>query len=463
MAQGGEGRGPAWQSSSTVGALVTIPIGQLSQAANSALPRQYSQGWTNGPDACIHVIGRVCAGTQYKFSVSRGDIAIAAAGRDALALSVDLAISGQGGFRGDGARLLSLQAKNFEAAARFTVIVTPRIAEDWCPSVDVRPSYTWTRNPKVEIVSGVDVDVSGQVGGMLDGQLPQIVQIARDSLKCEQIKPQLASLYGARTFPIDLTAGRKAFVNLQPRDFAFSGLQVDERSVRLAALLTAQIDVGPTPIAQTPLPLPPLKTIPAVTAPRMNVALPIRMPLRVLEEEANRMMAGKTFDQASGAGQVKVTVKRVSIYPTPEAKVAIGIDFGAKLPGRLLDTKGSVFLVGTPVAERGTWVRLKDPSFTRILDNEAWNVLSALFASQIRGALDQQLRYDFAGDIRSAKKALADKLADPAAIANAQLAVTDVDMGLGRFGLEGSDLVAEGLFGANVTIEPRGASLMAQR
>jgi Domain of unknown function (DUF4403) len=298
---------------------------------------------------------------------------------------------------------------------------------------------------------------------MLDGKLPEIVHIARNALKCDQIRPQLAALYGQRTIPIDLTAGRKTFVNLQPRDFAFSGLRVDERAVRLAALLTAQIDVGPIPIAQLSLPLPPLKKIAAVSAPRMNVALPIRMPLSVLQDEANKIIAGKTFDQETAAGRVRMTVNRVSIYPTPDAKVAIGIEFNAKLPGRFLDTKGSVFLVGSPVAQGGSIVRLKEPTFTRILDSEVWNMLSALFASQIRSALDQKLRYDFASDIRTAKEALANKLADPAAIANARLVVTDVDMGLGRFGLDGPDLVAEGLFGANVTIEPSIASLVAQR
>ena len=108
-------------------------------------------------------------------------------------------------------------------------------------------------------------------------------------------------------------------------------------------------------------------------------------------------------------------------------------------------------------------VRLKDPTFTRVLDNDVWNTLSVLFDSQIRGELDKSLRYDFSGDVETAKKVLTEKLADPAAIPNAKAIATDVDIGLGRVAVNGTDLVAEALFGASVTLEPKLAGLVAQR
>lgn len=179
--------------------------------------------------------------------------------------------------------------------------------------------------------------------------------------------------------------------------------------------------------------------------------------------EAQKLVGGKTFEGDTPAGRIRATVNKVEIYPTFGGRIAVGIDLDAKLPGKVLDTKGTVFVVGTPVTEGKTVVRLKDLTFTRILDNQVWNALSALFDLQIRGELDKSLRYNVSGDAEKAKKALAQKLADPAAIPNTKAMATDVDIGLGRVAVNGTDLVAEAIFGANVTVAPNLGGLVAQR
>lgn len=450
---------------STIGALVAIPLAQAIQSANTALPRAYSQDWSNGEDACVDLgwLGKHCVGTRYKYNVGRGDITVAPVGTNAVKLSVDISLDGQGGLRGDLSKWIKADAKNFDAAAKLDIILTPKFGSDWCPTIDVVPSYNWTKNPRVEIVSRVNVDVSGQVNKVLSDKIPLIVQAVQGSINCAQFKSQLASIYGKRTFPIEVTPGHTAHVNVEPLDFAFSGFNVDTQAIRLAALLTAKVEVSATPIAMSALPLPPLKSIGVGAPPRISLAIPLRAPFALLQTEAQKLIGGKSFEGDTPAGKVKATVNKVEIYPTSGGKVAVGIDIDAKLPGKLLDTKGTIFVVGMPMTEGRTVVRLKDPSFTRILDNDVWNALSALFDSQIRGELDKSLRYNFAGDVEKAKKALADKLADPTAIANARLKVADVDMGLGRVAVNGTDLVAEALFGANVTAEPNLVALVAQK
>ncbi len=442
---------------STIGALVTIPLERAIQAANEALPRTYGQDWQNGPDAVRGI------GTKYKYNVARGDITIAPVGKNAVKLSVDVSIDGQGGFRGDGARLFALDAKNFDAAAKLDIILTPKIGQDWCPTIEVVPSYNWTKSPRVEIVSRVNVDVSGQVNDAINGKIPLIAQAVQGSINCAQFKSQLASVYGKRTFPVEVTPGQNLHFNVVPLDFAFSGFNVDTQAIRLAALLTAKVELSGAPITPTALPLPPLKTVGVSAPPRIAIAVSLRAPLALLQTEAQKIVGSKTLEGDTPAGRVKVTVSKVEIYPTSGGRVAVGIDLDAKLPGKILDTKGTIFVVGTPVKEGKTVVRLKDPTFTRILDNDVWNMFSALFESQIRDELDKSLWYDFSGDVEKAKKALAEKLADPAAISNAKAIVDDVDIGLGRVAVNGTDLVAEALFGANVTLEPNLAGLVAQR
>ena len=450
---------------STIGALVTIPLAQSIQAANTALPRSYGQDWTNGEDACADLgwLGKHCVGTRYQYNVTRGDIAISAVGTNAVKLSVHVSLDGKGGFRGDLPKLLKVDAKNFDAAANVEIVLTPTIGSDWCPSIGVAPTYNWTKNPRVEIVSKVNVDVSGQVNKVLDSKIPQIVQAVQQSINCAQFKLQLAAIYGKQTFPIEITPGQKMHVNVEPLDFAFSGFNVDTQAIRLAAMLTAKVELSGTSSTPSALPLPPLKRISVETPPRISIAVPLRAPFALLQTEAQKLAGGKTFKSNTAGGEVRATLKNVEIYPTTGGKVALGIDFDAKLPGKLLDTKGIVFVVGTLAGEGPTGVRLKDPTFTRILDNDAWNVLSALFESQIRSELNKSLRYNFAGDVAKAKKALEDKLAEPTANPQIRVKVSDVDIALGRVGVSGADLVAEGLFGANVILEPNVAALVAER
>lgn len=450
---------------STIGALVSIPLAQSIQAVNTALPRSYVQDWTNGRDACVDLglLGKHCVGTKYKYNVSRGDVAIAAVGTNAVKLSVHVSLDGQGGFRGAIPRLLDVDAKNFDAAANVEIVLTPTIGSDWCPSVGVAPAYNWTKNPRVEVVSRVNVDVSGQVNSVLNSKLPEIVQAIQQSINCEQFKAQLTAIYGKQTFPIEITPGQKMHVNVEPLDFAFSGLKVDTQVIRLATMLTAKVELSGTPSTPSTLPLPPLKTIGVEIPPRISIAVPLRAPFALLQTEAQKLAGGKTFKATTAGGEVMATLKNVEIYPTTGGRVAVGIDFEAKLPGKLLDTKGIVFVVGTLDADGPTGVRLKDPTFTRILDNDAWSLLSALFESQIRGELDKSLRYNFSGDVAKAKKALADKLAEPSVNQQFRAKVTDVDIALGRVGVSGTDLVAEGLFGANVVLEPNVTVLVAER
>lgn len=450
---------------STIGALVAIPLDQAIQAVNAALPRTYSQDWINGPDACadLGLLGKHCAGTKYKYNVARGDVTIAPVDTNTVKVSVDVSVDGQGGFRGDGAKLLKLDAKNFDAAAKVDIVLTPRIGQDWCPTIEVVPSYNWTKNPRVEIVSRVNVDVSGKVNDAIKDKIPEITQAVQGAINCAQFKSQLASVYGKRTFPVEVTPGQKLHLNVEPLDFAFSGFNVDTQAIRLAALLSAKVELSGAPITPSALPLPPLKTVGVSVPPRIAIAVPLRAPFALLQTEAQKIVVGKTFEGDTPAGRVKATVNKVEIYPTSGGRIAVGIDLDAKLPGKILDTKGTVFVVGTPAKDGRMAVRLKDPTFTRILDNDVWNTLSVLFDSQIRGELDKSLRYDFSGDVEKAKKVLTEKLADPAAIPNAKAIATDVDIGLGRVAVNGTDLVAEALFGASVTLEPKLAGLVAQR
>lgn len=437
---------------SLVGAAATVPMAQLVELVNTHVPTEYRDS-RNGDDVCQRVFGqRVCAGTHYDYTVTRRRIEIERYSTDAIKISVPVSVEGHGGFRGDVARALGLHAKNFFAEAVLDILVVPKLNPDWCPQFELSASYRWIRSPRVEIVDRVWIQVSGPVEEKLNQQLPGLIEKARGALDCARFKSDVAKLYGTLSFPIALPWNDKLHVNLEPSDIAFSGLKVDQNSLRFAGVLTVKAEVSGTAVQATPLPLPPLRKLESTEVPRLSVALPLRVPYSSLISAVRQTLKGKNFQQDAPAGKVAATVSEVRIYPSKD-KLVVGIDFDAKLPGKILDTKGSVYIIGSLRVDNGTRVALKDVSFTRILDNEVWNVLSALFDTEIRKAIEDAARYDLSSDIDKAKAALAEKLGNAKTIPGVKITASEVQMSLGRIAVASNELAIESLLAATVTME----------
>lgn len=440
-------------ASSQVAATLTSPMSQVRGMIENAVPPSYSTSG-NGDDVCARVIGaRVCAGTHFAYTVSRGNITIVAQSPSAVMISVPVSLRGQGGFRGDGARLLSLQAKNFTADAILDLTVAPRLNADWCPVLDVRPGYRWISNPRVEIVSRAWIDVKGPIEAELNKKIPEIVEKARTAIDCAKFRADVSKFYASQSFPLPLPWNDQLHVNLDPQDIAFSGLVVDPAKLQVAASLAVKAEIAGKPIAKAPKPLPKLKPLGPGVSPRLSLAVPVRAPYPALATALSEGLKGKTFTKDTPAGALSATVNEVELYPSND-RLVIGLDFVADMPGRILDAKGQIYLLGTPVVDGGTAVSLKNVGFARILDNDLWSGLSALFEADIREAIEKAVRYDLAADINKAKAELKNKLADPQTTPGVKLTANNVAISLGRVAVAPEELAVEALFSATVTVTP---------
>lgn len=435
---------------STIGALVNIPMSAINSLLNANIPATFSAGG-NGEDVCVRVIKDICAGTKYEFSANRGNTTVSAAGPGTLRVSMPVSFSGQGGFRGDIAAIIKADRKNFDGGLIVNADLTPRLGEDWCPKLDVAVSYSWTSNPRVEIVSRVNVDVKGQVEGKLNEKLPQLVESAKSAIDCSKFKAELVKIYGTKTFPVDVPGAGAMHINIQPSDIAFSGVSVEPSAVKVAATLIAKVDISASALAPEALPLPVLKSI-ALAAPKMAVNLPVRASYETLTAAINHGVVGKVFEQDTKAGKVAITVKGVEIYPS-NGRIVVGLQIDAKTPATLLDTHGTVYLLGTPKVDGGTKVRFLDATYSQTLDNKFWNVVSIIFEGNIRDAIQKSAEHDFAPEIENAKDVITKKLRDPAAIPGALVALSNVEMQLGRVAVAEKELAVEALFSAAMTID----------
>ncbi len=154
---------------SDVALRLKVPFETLRTGLENSVPREYNSGDLDGGDVCLEVgiIFRVkiCVGTRYQFHAQRSPFSLARTG-DAVRVSTHVAVDGNGGFKGDIAPPFGLHAKAFRAAANLYADVRLAIEPNWCLAVDLQPSYSWTDSPKVEIVSGLWVDIEGAVRGL---------------------------------------------------------------------------------------------------------------------------------------------------------------------------------------------------------------------------------------------------------------------------------------------------------
>lgn len=433
---------------STIGASVVLQNSQLSQIVSSHIPPLSASG--DGEDVCVVFGVRVCAGTKYEFSGTTGSVVISAADANTIRLDVPVSFSGNGGFRGDVSSLIKADRKNFTGALVLHADLAPTLGPDWCPKLNTTVTYTWTTDPRVEIVSGIWVNVKSQVESKLAEQLPKLVDKARDALNCAQVQGELVKIYGVRTFPVDIPGLGQMHVNVKPANFGFSGIHATNETITLAMTMGANIELSSVAVEPTPLPLPSPMTIPPST-PRMAVAVPVRTSYDTLSAVSTKMLATQIFEKDTPAGKVIVKVESVELYPS-NGQLVVGMDIDADLPSSMFDTNGTVYVLGTPTVTDGKKISLISPSFSTSLNNELWTAAASLFEGPILTKLNESGIYDLSGQIKFAQDALATKLSEPNLIPGMSLQASDVTMQLGRIAVADKTLDVEGLFGAGLNL-----------
>lgn len=435
---------------SAIAVNISLPFERLTAEANRAAPKNYTDGG-NGPDQCKHILGvKTCVGTKYNFNVTRGDISITPGANNTFHVSVPINVSGQGGFRGDGAKLLKLDKKNFHARVEAYSNIGLSIGQDWCPRPTISSNFRWIEGAKVEIIGGVWVGISGLIEDKLRGQLQELGNAVASQIKCDDVKQEAQKAWVSYSFPIDIPGNDDSlYVNVKPESFGFSGLQVSPGSANLALSLTAKVDVSSSPISNTTLALPPLQNI-AFAGSSLNLAVPLHMTYVEIQEALSEEIVDKPISIDTPAGVATLTTRTLKIYPSGDALV-VGALVDIDLPDRWLDVSGWVYLttIPTPVSG-GTSLRLENVSFSRALNNELWSVVSVVLEGTIRREIEKQGTIDLDASIQKAKEIVLSEVAKPHE--GVTLNIGDPQIALGRISITAERLYVEGLFSSRADI-----------
>lgn len=368
-----------------------------------------------------------CADYNWHADVSKqGGFSVARAA-DAVHLQQGLHVQGQAGVGGDLARLLSLNAKSFAADALPAIDLKFDMSEQWCPLVNVTPTGRWVSDAKVELVGRncvgfdfgplghpqvcagpVNLGLADVLNGELDKHKGEIQAAVSSALPCDRIRAKIAEQW----HPISIKTDKNAqlFLNVVPTGAAFSGLIAEDQAVKLVVQVMAKTSVGPTGIATQSVPLPPLGH---AAASRSGVVLNVQVaaPYSLLKSELATNLKGKDFKQQTPAGDVKVHIDDVDIYPS-QTSLAIGIKVKADLPGHWFDTSGWVYLSGRPVAvPANKSIEIQDIHFATVIDNDFWKIVEALFSQQILGVLRDHSKVDLGKPMDDAAGKIKDGIA----------------------------------------------------
>jgi len=440
---------------SSIGIRVHVPMAALQAVIDAQIPPSFRFGG-NGDDACadLRFLGKHCVGTRYDATVTKAGALQLTASANALQATLPVSISGNGGFRGDGAALLRLDAKNFRAGLNAILNAAVDLDPTWCPVINASASFNWTSDPRVEIVGSVWVTVRDQVEGPLRGELNKVPDRIRAAIPCATVQTEIRRAWRAYSIPVDVGQGQTLHIRLDPTSVGFSGITVAPDHIRIGIALRATTSVATTAGSEdAKADLPPLVRVPDEPG-RISLAVPVRAGYNALRSALLREISGKTYTTATPAGLVTASILDLSIYPTDNGRVAVGATFTADVPGRVFDVGGRVFLTARPVVEEQT-LRLTDIAFTRALDNSIWNVASAVFEREIRDAIERGGRVDLAPLTRQAADAVTAATSDPAKTGGVALRISNLTVTVEQVVPEADNLAALVRIGAIAEAEVR--------
>ena len=394
----------------------------------------------------------ICQDAQYALTLSRGAAAVRPLG-DRIEVLLPVTAEGRAGLTGEVAEALDLDGKNVRGALNIVATASVEIDENWCPMIATTVDFTWTERAKVEVIGDWWVNVASKVEPELRKLIDKGLEQLESSLTCAVVREAVEPIWTTRNFRLTFPGGKAgapdvAHLHLRPVSLGLSGIHYGHDAIALwvRAGLVTEVRSGPPPAAESAGALPKLARLPAGPG-RLELRLPVRADYATLVAELGRRFAGSVHEAATPAGQVRVTLHELTLYPAGD-RLAVGLRFTAETPGQLLDMNGWIYLTGRPEIVGDTTLRVSDLTFARQLDNRTWSALSAVFEQEIVAGLGEAATIDLAPQVSLLDEeidAVLDKLADDSGI---RVTLEDRDVRLAALVLTDTTLEAVAEFGA---------------
>jgi hypothetical protein len=433
---------------------VTLPFERLLARAEAVAPKSYS-GSGDGPDVCVTKPVKVCSGTRYDYSATRGAVALGPGPEDSLRISVPLKVTGHAGLRESGEQPLAVNAKSFELTSDAFVDVKLDMQPDWCPHFTVNTDFS-NLSALVQVKGSTSVDVSKYLRSGLQKQLQKLGEQAAGVLKCDDIKKAVQDAWVTRSFPLALLGDPRAlYVNVQPVSFGFSGVKVTSSSLAFLMSLGTQISVSDAALPSGTRPLPALTAVPLAKG-GVQLSIPLRISYQGLDEHLQALFGRKPLSFPTPRGPAMLALNKFNIYPAGD-KVAIGVHVNATFPDSYFNTGGWLYWTARPLLSAdGKAVRLADIGYSQLADSELARMLRELLDKQIQSGLAAAGQFDLTESISKTTELVKSGLAGQGG--KMSFDVGDATVKVGRVVLGQDALFVEAVFSSGADIVLGGAT-----
>jgi hypothetical protein len=354
------------------------------------------------PDLSCRIVGEV----------TRGRIAIGGSGnRITLRMPISATVSARnvGGI---------IKKETATAAAIVRAGVQVSIARDWSTVAKISLDYDWTEPPGIDFL-GQRIKFARRADKELAGVLTDLERKLASELGKAQTRALISGVWRKGFTSIELNRDKPpAWMRITPQRLGLASYQVKGKTLEfvLSAEAITETFIGQRPPDPAVTPLPPQAG--PMGARGLRFHIPVLADYTQLEPvllRALRKLDAKGIT-IKDVGQLKVDFRNVTIYPTLNGRIAVGVDAKADVLGNRLDgTSGEVWLTGIPYNDDNSrLVRVRDLKMTSRTDRQAVDLLIRLFAEEavleeIRAGLTTDFTKDYDKVMKAAQKAIASR------------------------------------------------------
>jgi hypothetical protein len=351
------------------------------------------------PDIACHITG----------AVTRGPLRLSGSG-DTLRLTMP--ISAQINAR-DAKDKLKGETATAEAEVRARVHID--LDENWEPKARVAIDYGWTEEPGIDLL-GTRIKFATKADRALEPHI-KALEAKIPALLREQHSHELLEKTWAQAFTV-LSVNRKnpeVWIRLTPKALHVAPFTVEGRTLTLPvtaqALAETFLGTRPKPNPPTPLPNP----SPQLVATGVSLKLPVVASYDVLEPVLAKALGklSKKGLNIKDYGTVDVRFGDVTLYPTTNGRIAVGLQIDARTPNGLIDAKGTLWMTARPQNDiNSKRVQFTDLEIASQTNSRGFDLLVAIAnAPQVRAIIATELTQDFTKDYDKLMAKIAPKIA----------------------------------------------------
>ena len=348
----------------------------------------------------------------------RGGVAISGSGETLLlSLAVHASVTAK-----------ALVQETAAADATFFVSATPRIDQDWNPTLTVESDFRWDNRPELRLFNFIKITIGSKVEPELREKMKEFESNIPSLISELDIKSDVQKFWNQIQEPIQISTDPKVFALFKPAHVGFSGLRIEGRT------LTAQISIGgeTSVVVGDPPTVEPIALLPLNTEPISDGFFSLSVPA-IIEEATAQTTIDKLLTEPL---EIEVAEGDFEgVFSASNVKIAFSSASGIRLKADVSYDNRSSFLAffdifdwfdfdGTaefevvPVvdADRNVVLAKSIRLDTDTSSSLADTLVAVLDLPLIRDQLAKAVQYDFSGDltegIAQANKAMNVSLAD---------------------------------------------------